>query len=199
MTPQQRERNVPATSGEARSASTQVVVGAVDRSFGVHGEMLVTSLSDVPGRFRVGASMRLVGVRGRTVDTVITTLRNHGERLIVGLEAIRTPEDVAEFRGGYLYAERGNAAPPAGRFFQCDLLGLVVVDEQGRALGVVDYILESPGHHTFVVRQEKHEHLIPAVKEWVLAVDLGQRTMTVRVPETVEVPQARPVKVSDAM
>jgi ribosomal 30S subunit maturation factor RimM len=45
---------------------------------------------------------------------------------------------------------------------------------------VLETIWELPGHHVFVVTQDGREVLIPAVKEFVKAVDLAQRRMVVR-------------------
>lgn len=193
------ERIAEAAASEADLETAQVVIGAVDRSFGVKGEMLIRSLTDVPGRFQVGAPVRVVGPRGHSLVTVMTTVRAHGTRLIVGLEDVRTPEAVAEFRGGYLYADKSEAAPPPAHYFQCDLLGLTVKDEHGRSLGVLDHLLETPAHHLFVIRDGTQEVWIPAVKEWVREVDLVQRVMTVRVPELSEAPGAQSDEVSRAV
>jgi len=43
-----------------------------------------------------------------------------------------------------------------------------------------------PGGHVFVVRQGAKETLIPAAKEWVTAVDLEHRLMTVRLIDGID-------------
>jgi 16S rRNA processing protein RimM len=57
---------------------------------------------------------------------------------------------------------------------------MTVVDEAGHDLGLVETIWELPGHQVFVVKQGNQEVLIPAAKEFVTAVDLAQKRMTVR-------------------
>jgi len=47
-------------------------------------------------------------------------------------------------------------------------------------VGTLEEILETPGHHVFIVRGAQGEVLIPASKETVTAVDLPGKTMTVR-------------------
>lgn len=160
-----------------------VIIGAIDRAFGVQGVLCVTSLSDVPGRFAVGLPVELVGPRGTRLATQVTSVRPHGTRLLVGVADLTAPEAVAPFRGGYLYARREPARLPAGQYFQCDLLGLSVQNDTGLALGHVHQVLESGTEHVFVVREGARELLIPASKAWVLDVDLTRRVMTVRVPE----------------
>jgi 16S rRNA processing protein RimM len=68
-------------------------------------------------------------------------------------------------------------------WYECDLIGMAVVDEHDHELGVLDTIWELPAHSVLVVKQGGRELLIPAVKEFVRAVDLAQRRMTVRMIE----------------
>jgi 16S rRNA processing protein RimM len=155
-------------------------VGQVERPFGVRGEVKVRSLSDVPGRFETLTSVSLVAKDGKTLDTSVTHVRRAGERFIVGLAGLTTPEEAGLWRGSLIQAPRGTVpALPAGQYYECDLMGLGVQTEQGQPIGVLEEIVEFPGGHVFVVRQGAKETLIPAAKEWVTAVDLEHRLMTV--------------------
>ena len=62
-------------------------------------------------------------------------------------------------------------------------VGMAVVDEAGHDLGLIETIWDLPGHQVFVVKQEGREVLIPAAKDFVTAVDLAQKRMTVRMIE----------------
>ncbi len=163
-----------------------VVIGAIERAFGVKGALCIRPLSDVPGRFAERVAVVLSGPHGSRLDVLVTSVRPHGNRLIVGVDRLTTPEAVAPFRGGYVYAAKTGVAAPAGHFFQCDLLGLSVENERGEPLGNLEQVLETPAHHIFVVRLGERELLVPAVREWVRRVDLDRRIMTVRVPEVGE-------------
>ena len=87
-----------------------VVIGAIERPFGVKGEVKVRSLSDVPDRFRSLDQVVLTSREGKRLETRVTEVRGGGDRYIVAVEALRSPEEAGEFRGGYLYAEREVAA-----------------------------------------------------------------------------------------
>jgi 16S rRNA processing protein RimM len=60
------------------------------------------------------------------------------------------------------------------------LVGLAVRTETGERVGVVEEIWELPGNPVVVVRDGTKEVLIPAAKEFVVAVDLIARIMTIR-------------------
>lgn len=159
-----------------------VTVGLVERPFGVKGEVKVRSLSDVPGRFETLTSVSLVAKNGKTLDTSVTHVRRAGERFIVGLVGLTTPEEAGLWRGSLMQAPRGTVPVlPSGQYYECDLVGLGVQTDQGLSIGVLEEIVELPGGHMFVVRQGAKETLIPAAKEWVTAVDLERRLMTVRI------------------
>jgi 16S rRNA processing protein RimM len=159
-----------------------VTVGRIGRPFGLKGQVKVRPLSDVPGRFEALTDVRLVARDGRVLGTNVTNVRRAGTELIVGFAGLTTPEEAKLWSGGLIQAARGAApALPTGQYYECDLVGLEVHTHQGRPLGVLEEIWELPGNHVFVVRQGTKETLIPAAREWVTAVDLDLRKMTVRI------------------
>jgi 16S rRNA processing protein RimM len=161
-----------------------VTIGRIERSFGVRGEARVRSLSDVPGRFEALRQVTIAGPGGKTIETVVTHVRPGGPTWIMGFEAFTTPEQVAEFRGGFLQAPRGDSpALPADQYYQCDLIGMNVQDEGGTQLGCLEAVWNMSDNQSFVVRQNGKEVLIPASKQVVVKVDVTRRVMTVRLPE----------------
>ena len=161
-----------------------VTIGKVERPFGVHGAVKVRSLSDRPGRFEQLHEVRMAGERGQTIDRRVRSVRKAGPAYIVEFEGITTPEEARGIQGAMLQVPRGDtAASPDEPLYECDLIGMTVVDETGRNLGRLDTIWELPGHQVLVVKQADREVLIPAVKEFVTGVDLAEGRLTVRTLE----------------
>ncbi|HZK10490.1 MAG TPA: ribosome maturation factor RimM [Clostridia bacterium] len=69
-----------------------------------------------------------------------------------------------------------------GEFFESDLLGLKVIDEQGVDLGEIVDILYPSSQTLYVIRGET-EFMLPAVKEFILSIDLDKKEMTVSLIE----------------
>lgn len=158
-----------------------VTVGQIERPFGVRGEVKVRPLSDVPGRLEGLKRVSLVGRDGRTLETSVTHVRRAGARFILGLSGLTTPEEASLWRGGYIQTIRGSVPSlPDGQYYECDLIGLSVRTEEGRAIGRLEEVWNVPENPIFVVRQAGKELLIPAAKDLVRAIDLSARTMTVR-------------------
>ncbi len=161
-----------------------VTIGKIERPFGVRGEVKVRSLSDAPGRFDRLARVRVVGVTGQAVETAVTHVRRAGDTYILGFEGVSTPEEAGTLRGGLIQVPHGTApALSDDRYYECDLIGMRVVDERGENVGVLETIWELPGHHVFVVRKGTREILIPAAKAFVASVDCANHRMVVRVVE----------------
>lgn len=158
-----------------------VTVGQVERPFGIKGEVKVRSLSDVPGRLESLGAVSLVTQSGQTMETRVTQVRLTGKGFfIMGLADVTTPEAAEAWRGGFIQIPRGTApALPEGNYYACDLIGLEVRTDQGKIIGTLDRIWDVPCNPVFVVQNGSEEILIPAVKEWVSAIDLVQRRMIV--------------------
>jgi 16S rRNA processing protein RimM len=158
-----------------------VTVGQIERPFGVKGEVKVRPLSDVPGRFEGLKAVSLLARNGQILETSVTHVKRAGERYILGLTGLSTPEEASLWRGGFIRTMRGAVpALPEGQYYECDLIGLVVSTEENKPIGVLEEIWDLPGNPILVVRQGTKEILIPAAKELVSAVDLAAGTMTVR-------------------
>jgi 16S rRNA processing protein RimM len=162
--------------------SDLIAVGQIVKPFGVKGEVRVRSLSDVPGRLTGLKAATLVDPSGREVTTTVSRVREENSRFyIMGFEAFSTPEQAAAFRGGLIKVPRElSPTLPEGQYYERDLIGLTVVEENGAAVGTLEEILETGSNHVFVVRRGTRELLIPATKEAIVAVDVGASVMTVR-------------------
>ena len=161
-----------------------VTVVRIERPFGVRGEVKVRSLSDVPGRLESLGAVSLLGSNGKTWDTRVTHIRPAGQGYILAFEGLTSPEEAGLWRGGLIQIPKGSAPPlPQGQYYECDLIGLLVQDEQGNGIGTLTDIWELTGNHVFVVQDGSKETLIPAARDLVVAVDLQQRVMTVHMIE----------------
>jgi 16S rRNA processing protein RimM len=160
-----------------------VTIGKVERPFGVHGAVKVQSLSDRPGRFDALKAVQIVGRGGQTIDRTVRLVRRAGPSYIVEFEGVATPEEAGTLRGALLQVPQELPAQEGDAWYECDLIGMTVVDENGQDLGHLETIWDLPAHPVFVVKQDTREVLIPAVKEFVRAVDVSQGRMTVRTIE----------------
>jgi 16S rRNA processing protein RimM len=156
-----------------------VTIGQILKPFGVHGDVRVRSLSDVPGRFEALPSVTLEAPSGRQLQTSVRRVRADRDSHLVGFEAFSTPEEAGAFRGALIKVPRVPQALPEGQYLECDLIGLTVNAEDGRPLGTLDEVLRTDSNAVFVVHGQQGEILIPGTREVVVGVDVPNKTMTV--------------------
>ncbi len=162
-----------------------VVIGEITRAHGLRGEVRVTPRTDDPERFR-----RLIEcvlwdpARDRRETCRITGARRQGAALLVSLAGYETVEAAGALVGRVLAVSEADALPLGpGRFYPWQLEGCLVVDETGEEIGTVSAVEHAPAQDLWVVRGAAREHLIPAVAEIVVEVDLARRRVVVRPPE----------------
>jgi 16S rRNA processing protein RimM len=143
-----------------------VSVGRVGRPHGTDGAFVVEQASDDPRRFEVGAT---VWIGGEPAQVVLSRRVGGGRR------AIRLDRKVE--RGTELTVPRSELpAPEPDSYYVADLLGLEVVEEGGRPLGVVRGVVPGPANDALELDSGL---LLPLVEECVLDVDLAQSRILV--------------------
>ncbi len=153
-----------------------VAVGRVLGAHGTKGALRVESLSDVPGRFAPGAAVWLQAVR-----RVIQSASAGRGALILKLEGIDDRASAERMRGEVLEVPETERPPlPPGAYYTDDLIGLRVVDPEGRLLGTLEEVVETGANDVYVVRGPRGELLLPAVDDVVLEVDLEGKRMVAR-------------------
>jgi 16S rRNA processing protein RimM len=138
-----------------------VLVGRVGRPHGVDGAFVVEQASDDPRRFEVGAMLQVGGV---AAEVVLSRQVGGGRR------AIKLDREVE--RGAELFVARsGLPEPDEDSYYVADLVGLSVVEDSERMLGVVRDVHPGPANDALELDSGL---LLPLVEDCVLNVDLVQ-------------------------
>src|SRR5262245_51146764 len=162
-----------------------VVIGEIARPHGLRGEMRVTPLTDHPERFAGVSECVLWDPARDTRETCrITGVRRQGVAVLLSLVGCETVEAASALVGRLVALPEDEALPlPPGRFYPWQLEGCRVVTEDGRDVGRVARIEQSPAHDLWVVVDGERERLIPAVAEIVVEVDLAAGRVVIRPPD----------------
>ena len=139
-----------------------VLVGRVGRPHGVDGAFVVDGGSADESRFAVGAELL---VDGEPAEVVVS------RRVGGGRHAIKL--DRAVPRGAELHVRRDELPQlPDGSYYVADLVGMLVLDENGDAVGLVSDVLPSPAND---VLELDSGLLLPLVDACIREVDLVER------------------------
>jgi len=148
------------------SGGDRVVVGRVGRPHGLDGSFFVERASDDARWFQVGAQL----LAGESKAEVIAARRGSGGRPVILLDR-RVP------RGTSLAVPRA-ALPPTDEdeYYTFELVGLEVVEEGGRSLGLVAAVVPGVANDSLELDGGT---LLPLVGACVRDIDLRARRILV--------------------
>ena len=143
--------------------------GRVAGSYGVRG--WVKALADEPGLLAKQPAWWLDGV-----ERAVESAKLHSGTVLAKLAGIETPEQAKKLKGRTIEVPRPD--PGEGWFYQGDLVGLQVVNEQDVSLGVVKRVLYNGAHEVLELQGER-TRLLPLVPAYVRKIDLDKKQIRV--------------------
>lgn len=162
-----------------------MVVAEILRPRGNRGEVIVESLTDVPGRLETLKQAQAHLGNGSDVPVSIEQAWRHKDQWVLKFAGIDSIDEAERFRGADLwipFSERGRL--PEGEFFRSDLVGCELSDDRtGERIGVVRGWQHYGGPLLMEVDVRGREVLIPFVPDICRKVDLAGRMITVAAPE----------------
>lgn len=151
-----------------------IAAGEIVTTHGVRGEVKVLPWLDRPEDLRGYRRCRIQGVEYK-----MESCRVQKNCCLVKLSGVNTMEAAQAMRGRTLEIYRQDA--PEGTVFAAELVGMEVYAGDSR-IGCLTEVLDYPGNQVYVVAGGK-EYLIPAVKEFILHMDLEKNRMDVKLLE----------------
>lgn len=157
-----------------------IKLGKITAPQGIKGEVRVLPYTDVPERFMQIDRVLLCG-RERRIEKV----RVNGKMLVVKLEGAEDRNAAEALRNAELFLSRDDMwEQPEGSYFIDELVGMSVLDEDGKLIGKLAKVHSRPAQDLYEIEKpDGGSFLLPAVKEFVLVVDTEKSAMTVRLIE----------------
>jgi 16S rRNA processing protein RimM len=148
-------------------------MGRVTAPYGVKGWVKVTPSTARPDALGRHAKW-WVGRNDGWSELEVAESKVHGAILVARLAGCADRDAAARLRGCEIAVPRSALAETGPEeYYWADLVGLDVVDEQGRSLGRVSGLFSNGAHDVMRVGEGKTERLVPFVAAVVRNVDLG--------------------------
>ncbi len=107
----------------------------------------------------------------------------HRRQILLKLRGIDDIDGARQWVGWTLSVkEEALETPAPGEYYHYRVIGLEVFDVHGAGIGTVTQIWSTPGSELYVVAGAGKEHLIPAVKQFIISVDFEAGQMIVNLP-----------------
>lgn len=146
---------------------------------GVRGEMKALPLCD--GAEFLAKFKHLFAKADGTGEVRVLGVRAQGNVILLRLDGVGDMDAARAQVGRTYYFAKADTRLPKGRYFVDDLLGCRVVDaDTGRDYGELTAVDHPAAQDIYTVTDsEGGTHMLPAVPEFVRAIDLDTRTITV--------------------
>ena len=154
-----------------------VEAGKIVNTHGINGEVKIEVWLDSPAFFKTFKRLFINGAEKRVLSA-----REHKRFIIARLEGVEDINAAMALKGKTIEILRADARMKDGEFFVQDILGFTVVDEEGHTVGKLVDAFETPASMLYVVRGES-EHLIPAVREFIVGIDAEKEEIRVHLIE----------------
>ncbi|HVJ47898.1 ribosome maturation factor RimM [Desulfitobacterium sp.] len=158
----------------------EVLIGEVIKPHGVQGELKVYPITSNPQRFK---SLEKVILEQAGVIRTFKVLkaRVQQDEVYLTLEGIETREEAEKLRGVAVKIDRTDVPPLKEGWYYFELEGMQVFEGEV-CLGVLTQVIETGSNDVYLVKGEKGEICVPALKSVVKKVDVPGRRMEVELP-----------------
>ena len=170
-------------------ASARIAVGIIRKAHGVRGEASIEPWTDSADRFEELAAVTLVSPDDKlTRELRVESVRAHGERALMKFAGIDTPEEIQTLHNWTVEIPEEQArALDEDEYFLHDLIGLTLIDAEGRERGVVTGTLEGGGGILLSVKRADGKSFeLPFAADLCTEIDVPGRRMVVALPDGLD-------------
>ncbi|HMP99395.1 MAG TPA: ribosome maturation factor RimM [Cyclobacteriaceae bacterium] len=158
-------------------------IGNIYKSHGLKGEVSIYLMDEAPTDFSQ-IEMLLIEQSGNLVPFFIESISFKANKAYVKFEDVDSKETADTLRGKQLYLPlEQRETLPKGEYYEEELIGLMVSDQQLGPLGKVTALEKSGLSKLLVIDFEGRELLIPYNSPLILNIDTNKHTISVNLPE----------------
>jgi 16S rRNA processing protein RimM len=167
--------------------SDLLAVCKIVKAFGVRGDVVGQSMTDSTGRFKSLARVFVGRTPGKAAPATVERVQVGPRGVRLKIAGVNSRGAAEHLIGSFLFVDAAHRVRlPKGRYFVHEIVGLTAFGEDGTRLGVVKDVLKLPAQDVYVIAGARGDILVPAVKEFITAVDVKGRAIRVRLIEGMD-------------
>jgi 16S rRNA processing protein RimM len=156
-----------------------LTVGRILRPHGIRGKIEILPLTDSPSRFKSGSTFLLEPPIDDRDSVTLTDIGKKKDRLTAKVEGVDDRNGAEALAGCELLIPVSEGEKPADSFWHHEIIGALVVTDEGVELGRVVEIIETGANDIYAVGEDR-KFLIPALKEIILEIDLDKKLIKIK-------------------
>jgi 16S rRNA processing protein RimM len=128
--------------------------------------------------------LRVVYLGDQHTHFEVSRARAQRQQALLHLNGLEDRDAAEAWRGAYVYVRLEDSLPlEEDEYYHYQLQGLNVRTLEGEDLGQITDVLATGANDVYVVKGDRGEVLLPAIKQVILSIDLEAGTMLVHLPE----------------
>ncbi len=163
-----------------------ITLGKIVKTIGLRGEVKILSSSDFSmDRYRKNNEIYLFNERtGERKLVHVKNYRKDQQFDIVSFLEFDNIDEVSTFVNALVQITKESATLPNGYYHYSDLVGCNVYDEKHNLLGTIKKVEQFASYQTLrVSRSNAKDFFVPFVKQFIMNVDLENKSITIHVLE----------------
>ncbi|PJI06610.1 MULTISPECIES: ribosome maturation factor RimM [Clostridium] len=155
-------------------------IGQIINTHGVRGELKIYPLTDDINRFD-----ELDNVYIDNQIRKVISVKKQPNKVILKLEGIDSIDDAVKYKNKFIQIPRKDSIElKEGQYFISDIIGCSVFDENGKFLGKVYDVISTKNNDVYCIKRSgQQDLLVPALKDFVLEVDIQNEKIKIRAVE----------------
>lgn len=155
-----------------------IEIGKIVGTHGIRGELRVNPWCDSPEFFK-NFSTLYFDKQGKE-SAKISSVRPHGNIVLLKLDEVTTVEMASSLRGKTLYIKRSDAKLEEGRYFVQELIGCQVKDaNKDKVYGTISDVSATGANDVWHIKNQGKEYLIPAIPDVVVSINIEDEVVEI--------------------
>ena len=152
-------------------------IGKIINTHGLKGHVKVMPLTDDNKRYE---KLKKIHLEGTDKELEIEKVWYNKGFVMLKFKGYDNIDDVISFKDKFILIHKSDAVQlPEDSYFIHDIIGLEVYTVNDIKLGKITNVLQPGANDVYVVKNEKKEYLIPAVKDIVKKIDLSEKKIII--------------------
>lgn len=162
-------------------------IGTITSTHGIRGEVKVYPMTDDNGRFKKLKEC-FIEYKNEYIPMTCKSAKFFKNMVILGFDGYDNINDIEKYKQCKLFVDRAHAVKlQENEFFIADLIGLTVITEEGKNLGILTEIIPTGANDVYVVTTpHKKEILIPAIKDCIKKINMEEKSMIIKLMKGME-------------
>lgn len=156
-------------------------IGELGKTVGLKGAISIIKWTSFTERFYDLESFFLTKEKRVPKNLIVEKVFTSGKKLCVKFEGIDSIGDAEKLRGYRVTIEKNSREKlPEDTHYYDDLIDCEVFDQNNNKVGIITDILEQTNNEIYVIDCNGEDVLIPAIKEFVVKIDIINKKVNIR-------------------